>query len=108
LEAAAEDPVGEVSKDSSTGKERFKVRDLLDDPRNSQSVLDFLSTTDVERRASPPAEEAESDLSEVKLRERRERDEEKRGEAEELGAEAEEPLIHLTSAFMASAHEGCE
>jgi len=43
-----------------------------------------------------------------RLRERREREEETRAEAEELGAEVEEPLFLPTTAFMASAGEECE
>jgi hypothetical protein len=97
-----------VRKESGRGKERFKVRDLLADPRCSQPVLDFLSTTDVGRRAPPPAEDAESEVSEWELRERTEREEERRAEAEELGAEVEEPLFLPTPAFVASAEEGCE
>jgi hypothetical protein len=48
---------------------------------------------------------AESETSEWELRERREREEERRVEAEELGAEVEEPLFLPTPAFMASAEE---
>jgi len=58
---------------------RFTVRDLLANVRCSQAVLDFLSTTDVGRLA--PAEEyAGSEVSEW------EREEERRAEAEVLGA----------------------
>jgi hypothetical protein len=71
----------------------------------------FRSTTDMRRRAPPPAEDAESETSEWVLRERREREEERRAETEELGAvgaEVEEPLFLPTPAFMASAEAGCE
>jgi hypothetical protein len=96
----------EVRKESGRGKERFKVRDLLADPRCSRAVLDFLSTTDVGRRVPAPAEEdAQNEVSEWELRERREREEERRAEAEGLGAEVEEPLFPPTPAFMASAEE---
>jgi hypothetical protein len=55
-------------------------------------VLDFLSTTDVGRQVLPPVEDdTESEASEWELRKRREREEEWRVEAEELGAEVEEP-----------------
>ena len=82
------------------------MRDLLDDERCSRAVLDFLSTTDVGRLVPPPAEEdAQSEASEWELRERREREEERRVEAEELGAEVEEPLFLPTPAFMAPAEE---
>jgi hypothetical protein len=85
------------------------VRDLLADPKCSQPVLDIHSTAVVGRRTPPTAEDAESEISEWELRERRERDEERRAEAEELGAEVEERLFLPTPAFMASAEaEGCE
>jgi hypothetical protein len=45
------------------------------------------------------------EASESELRERREREEERRAEAAELGAEVEEPLFLPTPAFMASAEE---
>ena len=85
----------------------WKVRDLLADERCSRAVLDFLSTTDVGRRVPALAEEdAQSEASEGELRERREqREEERRAEAEGLGAEVEEPLFLPTPAFMASAEE---
>jgi hypothetical protein len=44
-------------------------------------------------------------VSEWEFREREEREEERRAEAEELGAEVEEPEFLPTSAFMASAEE---
>jgi hypothetical protein len=69
------------------GKDWFKIRDLADD-RCSQAVLDFLSTTDVGRLVPAPAEEdAQSEASEWEFQERREKEEERRQEAEELGAE---------------------
>jgi hypothetical protein len=78
----------------------------LADTRCSQPVPDFLSTTDVGRRVPPPVEDyAESEASEWELRERREREEERGVEAEELGAEVEEPFVLPTPAFMASAAE---
>jgi hypothetical protein len=82
-----------VRKESGRGKERFKVRGLLADPRCSRPVLDFLSTTDVGRRAPPPAEDAENETPEWELRDRREREEETRVEAVDLPAEVEEPLF---------------
>jgi hypothetical protein len=95
----------EVRKETGRGKRCWKVRDLLADERCS-TVLDFLATTDVGRRVPAPAEEdAQSEVSEWGLRERREREEERRAEAEELGAEVEEPLFLPTPAFMASAEE---
>jgi hypothetical protein len=96
----------EVRKETGRWKSRWKIKDLLADERRSRAVLDFLSTTDVGRRVpSPAGEDAQSEASEWEIRERREREEERRVEAEELGTEVEEPLFLLTSAFMASAEE---
>jgi hypothetical protein len=51
-------------------------------------------------------EDAQSEASGWELRERREREEERRVEAEELGAEDEElPLFFPTPPFMAPAEE---
>jgi hypothetical protein len=73
----------EVRKESGRGKDRFTIRDLLADTRCYQPVLDFLSSTDVGRRVPPPAEDdAQSEVSEWELRERREREEKRRVEAE--------------------------
>jgi hypothetical protein len=70
-------------------------------------VLDFLSTTDVGRQVPPPAkDDAQSEASEWELQERREGEEERRVEAEELGAGGEEqPLFLPTPSFMVSAEE---
>jgi hypothetical protein len=67
----------------------------------------LLSTTDVGRRVLAAAEDdAQSEASEWELCERREREEERRQEAEGLGAEDEErPLFLSTPSFMASAEE---
>jgi len=80
-----------VGKKKREGKSRFKIRDFLADGRCSQAVLGFLSATDV-RRLVPAGEDAGSKVSEWGLRERREREEEKRVETEELGARGEEPF----------------
>jgi hypothetical protein len=78
----------------------------LADTRGSQLVLDFVSTTDVGRRVPPPVENnIESEVSDWELRKRREQEEVRRAEADELGAEVEEPLFLPTPAFMASAEE---
>jgi len=62
-------------------------------PPSVQAVLGYLSTTEVGRRVPDPAEEdGQSEASGWKLREREERGEERRLEAEELGAEIEELL----------------
>jgi hypothetical protein len=61
----------------------------------------------VGRRVPAPAEEdVQSEASGWELRERKEREEKRRAEAEELGAE--EPLFIPTPAFRASAEEECE
>jgi len=69
-------------------------------------VLDFLSSTDVGRLV-PAVEEDDvgSDVSEWNLRERWEREEEWRAEAEAVGAGAEPPLFLPMPSFMASAGE---
>jgi hypothetical protein len=96
----------EVRKETGRWKSRWKVRDLLADEICNRAVLDFLSTTDVGRLAPAPDEEdAQSEASEWELRERRQREDARRVEAEELGAEVEEPLFLPTPAFMESAEE---
>ena len=94
-------------KETGRGESWWKIRDLLADGRRSQAVLDFLSTMDVGRLV--PAEEDAG--SEVSGWERREREEERRAETEELGAAGELgakkklPLFLPTPSFMASADE---
>jgi hypothetical protein len=99
--------VGGGQKETGRWKSRWKVRDLLADERCSRAVPDFLSTTDVGRLAPTPVEEdAQSEASEWERRERREREEERRQGAEELGIGREElPLFLPTPSFMASAEE---
>jgi len=97
----------EVQKETGRWKSRWKVRDLLADERCSRAVLDFLSTTDLGRLV-PAEEDVGSEASEWELRECREREEERRAEAEEVGAAGElgageEPLLLPTPSFMASA-----
>jgi hypothetical protein len=65
-------------------------------------------TTDVGRRVPGPVaeEDPQSEASEWELRERREREEERRAQAKELGVGGEElPLFLSTLSFMASAEE---
>jgi len=57
-------------------------------------------------RLVPAEEDVESEVSEWELRERREREEERRMEAEELGAGVERSLFLPTPSFMVSAGEG--
>jgi hypothetical protein len=99
--------LAEVRKQSGRGKDRIAIRDHSAETRCSQPVLNFLSTTDVGRRVPTPAgDDAQSEVSEWELRERRERKEERRLEAEELGAGGEEqPLSLPAPCFMASAEE---
>jgi len=96
----------EVLKESGRRKSRWRIRNLLTDERCSQSVLDFLSTMDVGRLV-PAEEDAGSEVSEW---ERREQEEERRVEAEALGAVEElgtgqRPLFLPTPSFMASVGE---
>jgi hypothetical protein len=78
----------EVRKVTRRWKSRWKVRDLLADERCSRAVLDFLATTDIGRLTPDPAEEsAQSEASGWELRERRDSEEERRVEADELGAD---------------------
>jgi len=77
-----------VLKETKRWKSRWTVRDLLADRRCGRAVLDFLSAADVGRLV-PPLEEkgdAGSEVSEWELRECRERQEEREGDAEALGA----------------------
>src|SRR5258705_4912475 len=77
-----------VKKKTGRWKSRWKIRDLFADPRCNQVFLDFLATTQVGRRVAKPEEEnedAQSEASEWELREREERDEERRRRDEALG-----------------------
>jgi hypothetical protein len=107
VEGPVKDPVDGGQEGNESWKSCWKVRDLLADERCSRAVLDFLATTVVGRLAPAPSDEedAQSEASEWELRERRDREEERRMEAEELGAEVEEPLFLPTPAFMAAAEE---
>jgi len=70
-----------VKKETGRWKSRWKIRDLFADPRCSQAILDFLASTQVGRRVPAPEEEeedAQSEVSEWELREREERNEERR------------------------------
>ena len=86
---------------------RFTIRDLLADKMCSQAVLNFLSAREVGRLV-PAEEDAGSEVLEWELRER---EEERRAEAEELGGAGELgagedlPLFLPTPSFMASADD---
>jgi ribonuclease HI len=80
----------EVWKKTGRGRERWKVHELFAESECSQSILDFLSSTDVGKIV--PAVEVDdtgSEVSEWELRERKEREEEMEVEAVALGAEDE-------------------
>jgi hypothetical protein len=86
--------LAEIRKETGRWKSRWKVRDRLADDRCTRAVLGLLSTTYVGRLAPALAEEdAQSEVSEWELRERREGEEERRLKAEGLGTEVEEPLF---------------
>jgi hypothetical protein len=92
-ECPAEGLWAEVWRKAGRGEVRLEVRGLLVDARCSRAVLD-LATTDVGRRVMTAAEDdAQSETSEWQLRERREKEEERRQEAEGLGNKnGEQPL----------------
>ena len=114
----------EVQKETGRWKSRWKIQDLFADPGCSQAVLDFLSSTDVGKivptveeedgvgKIVPTVEEEDgvgSEASEWELRERQEREEEKRagalGAENEVAAGEEPPLFLPTPSFMATAGE---
>jgi len=101
----------EVWKETGRGRERWKVHELFAESGCSQSLLDFLASTDVGKIAPAVEEDATSEASEWELRERREREEEAETETEALGAEdvgdtrGEHRLFLPTPPFMASAGE---
>ena len=101
----------EVRTETGRWKNRWRIRDLFADRRCSQAVLDFLTATEVGKIVPALEEDAGSEASEWELRERTELEEERRAEAEALGAEdetgagEESPLFLPTPPFMASAGE---
>jgi len=72
-----------VYKETGRGRWQWKAHELFAESTCSQSVLDFLSATDVGKTVPTVEEDARSELSEWELRERAEREEEWR--VEELG-----------------------
>ena len=93
----------EVKKEIGRWKDRWKVRDLLADGRCSRAVLDFLSTSDVGRRA-PEVEEddAVSAVSELELREWLA---EQEAGAEESGAGGTPPFLPTPDSMAAAETE---
>jgi len=92
-----------VKKETGKGKDRWKVWDLLADGRCSQTVLDFLSTTDMGMQM--PGVEENDTVSAVSELEIREWLEEQGVRAEEQDAGGELPLFLPTPDFMAAAGE---
>jgi len=101
----------EVRKEIGRWKNWWRIRDLFTDRRCSRTVLDFLTSTDLGKIVLAVEEDAGNEASEWELRERMEREEERRVEVEELGAKdetgaGEEPPLFLpTPSFMALAGE---
>jgi len=80
----------EVYKEMGRGRWRWKAHELFAESECSQTVLDFLSSTDIEKTVpAVELDDAGSEASEWELRERRERKAEREAEAEALGAEDE-------------------
>jgi len=100
----------EVWKETGKGRGRLKAHELFAEPRASQAVLDFLSSTDVGKTVPAVEEGAESEASEWELRERAELEAERRAEepdtegAGEAGGEHQ--LFLPTPPFMVSAEAG--
>ena len=102
----------EVYKEMGRGRWSWKAHELFAESGCSQSLLEFLSSTEVGRTVpAVEVDDAGSVTSEGELRERREREEEREAEAEVLGAEDEggardeHRLFLPTPPFMASAGE---
>ena len=96
----------EVRKETGKGRRWWKAHKLFADRRCSQAVLNFLSSTEVGKTVPAAEEDARSEASEWELRERAEREEERRAEAVVLGMEEEEHLLFLPiPSFMALAGE---
>ena len=72
-------------------RRRTSIAEMLADERCSQTVLQFLATTDVGRMSGPPVtedeEDAASETSELEARDQEERAWERREEKERLGRE---------------------
>jgi len=94
-----------VYKETGRGKRRWKAHELFADQRCAQALLDFLASTDVGKVAPAAEEEAGSEASEGELRERTEREQERRAEEEALGAVGEATLFLPNIPFMARAGE---
>jgi len=100
----------EVWKKAGRGRWRWKAHELFAEQSCSQAVLDFLSVTEVGKTV--PAQEREDDVESAasvwELRERAEREEEKKVEelgAEDVGDGGEHRLFLPTPSFIASAEK---
>jgi len=97
----------EVWKETGRGRGRWKAHELFADPRCSQAVLNFLSSTEVGKTVPAVEEGAESEASEGELRERAELEAERRAEEPDTEGEGEaggeHQLFLPTPPFMASA-----
>jgi len=96
-------------RETGRGKDRFKLRALFAHERRAQAILDFIHSTDVGRGVVPmmaaAEEDAQSEVSEWKSREREERGG-GRPEMGGLGMEWGERLQFFPKpSFMASAEE---
>ena len=72
-------------KETGKGRRWWKAHELFADRRCSQAALNFLASTEVGKTVPAADEDARSEASEWELRERAEREEERRAEAETLG-----------------------
>jgi len=97
----------EVKKKTGSWKSHWKVQDLLANERFSGRYWTSSLPRRVRRVPSLGEEDAGSEASVWELRERREREEKRRHEAEELdvGSEEEIALFLPTPTFMASADD---
>ena len=91
VEGPAENSVGGGAEGDRVGKSWWNARDLLADERCSRAVLDFLSTTNVGMLVQALGDVAR-EASDWELPDRREREEERRAEAEEVGAAGGAPV----------------
>jgi len=80
-----------VWEETGKGRRRLKAHEHFAEPGVSQTVLDFLSSTDVGRTVLAVEEkDVESEVSEWELRESAEREEERRAEERRIKDEREE------------------
>ena len=95
----------EVRKETGKGRRWWNDHEPFADRRCSQAVLNFLASTEVGKTVPAAGEDARSEASEWELRERAEREEERRAEALGRGMEREEHPLFLPTPIMALAGE---